>query len=121
MLFSETEMREDLRKVRFRKYIYFLGGLGIVGLSIALVVIFFTRRDWPALLLAAVGAFWSVVLFYQSYRTRELEGLVKSRLEKRLGAGIPEEPGLPLGDGDGEAGSGIGDDDPPEGGAPGEP
>ena len=120
MPFSEKEMREDLRKVRFRKYIYFLGGLGILGLSITLVVIFFARRDWPALLLAAVGAFWSVVLFYQAYRTRELEGLVKSRLEERLGACVTEAP-LATDDGDGEAGKGIGDDDPPERGAPGEP
>lgn len=120
MPFSEKEMREDLRKVRFRKYIYFLGGLGILGLSIALVVIFFAKRDWPALLLAAVGAFWSVVLFYQACRTRGLGGLLKSRLEEYLGAEPPEAPLAPA-EGDGEAGMGIGDDEPPRGGAPGEP
>lgn len=82
MPFSEKEMLEDLRGVRIRKYVYFLGGLGILGLSVALVVVFISRRDLPALLLAGVGAFWCGVLLHQARRARSLEGLIGARLAK---------------------------------------
>ena len=125
MPFSEKEMLEDLHKVRIRKYVYFLGGLGILGLTVALVVLFFARRDWPALLLAGVGAFWSVVLLYQARRTRELEALIKTRLAERPG-------GPAAGDRSKSPPGGLepGGEEPvppgseevtPEGGAPGEP
>ncbi len=124
MPFSEKEMLEDLHKVRIRKYVYFLGGLGILGLSVALVVLFFARHDWPALLLAAVGAFWSVILVYHAYRTHQLDGLIS----ERLGELRSEPPG----DGDEDvsglieqpepaAGPDPGYEGTPEGGAPGEP
>jgi hypothetical protein len=115
MPFSEKEMLEDLHKVRVRKYVYFLGGLGILGLSVALVVLFFVKHDWPALLLAAVGAFWSVMLLYNAHRTRRLDGLISARLEGRSeGATAMAESGdraeeRPEGDGG------------PPGGVPGEP
>jgi hypothetical protein len=118
---SESEMREDVRKVRIRKHIYFLGGLGILGLGVALVVIFFIRREWPALLLAGVGAFWSVTLFYQAFRTRGLERLIRVSLEEHPGAVVPPELEGALEGVDAEAGSESRGDVPAEGGVPGEP
>lgn len=81
MPFSDKEMREDLHKVRIRKYMYLGGGLGILGLGIALLVICIARSDWPALILAAVGFFWSAMLLYHGVRTRELEVLIKGRMD----------------------------------------
>jgi hypothetical protein len=93
MPFSEKEMREDLRQVRIRKVIYLLGGLGILGLSVALAVIFFVNRDWPAIILAAVGAFWCVVLAQQAWRTRRLESLIREHRENApVEGGAQDEP-----------------------------
>ncbi len=88
MPFSEKEMREDLHKVRIRKYMYLGGGLGILGLGIALLVICITKSDWPALVLALVGFFWSAMLLYHSVRTRELEVSIEGRMD----GGAPDEP-----------------------------
>jgi len=90
MALTEKEMREDLRKVRIRKYLYLGGGLGILGLGLALFVIFIVNRDLPALILAAIGLFWSIMLLYHYMRTRDLEGRIRSKSE---GAGSEGESG----------------------------
>ena len=123
MTFTESEMREDLSKVRIRKYVLLGGGLGILGLAVALVVAFFVRRDWPALLLAGVGFFWSAVLFRQYYLTRRLEGAIESR----MAAGSDEAPGVSPGEIEGgaaatpDAPDPTGGDASEDGGAQGEP
>jgi hypothetical protein len=125
MPFSEKEILEDLHKVRVRKYVYILGGLGILGLSVVLVVLFFAKRDWPALLLAGVGIFWSVILFYHAHRTRQLEGLITTRLEGRRGEAAADDIREDAAGADdsvtGEPGRDAGGAAAPEGGAPGEP
>ncbi len=129
MPFSEKEMREDLHKVRIRQYILFFGGLGILGLSIALFVLFLVRRDLPALILALIGFFWTAVLLQQAERTRRLRAAISSLLEVEGGApggGRPagpgeagteagEQPGEPAGQPTGRPGGGV------EGGVPREP
>ncbi len=88
MPFSEKEMREDLRQVRIRKYVYLGGGIGIMGLGVALLVIFIAKSDWPALVLALVGFFWSAMLLYHGARTRKLEVSIMGRMD----GGAPGEP-----------------------------
>jgi hypothetical protein len=81
MAFTEKEMREDLHKVRIRKYLYLGGGLLILALGLALFVISITKRDWAALVLAVIGFFWSIMLFYHYMRTRDLEAFIRRRSE----------------------------------------
>jgi hypothetical protein len=88
MPFSEKEMREDLRQVRIREYMYLGGGIGIMGLAVALIVVYLTKSDWPALVLAAVGFFWSAMLLYHGVRTRRLEVSIRGRID----GGAPGEP-----------------------------
>jgi hypothetical protein len=82
MEFIEKEMREDLHKVRIRKYLYLGGGLLILALGVALFVLFVVKKDWPALLLAAIGVFWCIMLFYHFMKTRELEALISQRSQE---------------------------------------
>ncbi len=114
MPFAEKELSEDLRNVRIRKYLCLGGGIGILGLAIALFAMVFVRNDWPALILSAIGLFWSVALFYQYNRTRKLEALLiiamkpqgPSEPEAMSGDDLPEEPGVdrqPVGSGRGGA------------------
>lgn len=101
MPFSEKEMREDLRKVRIRQYTLFFGGLGILGLTIALFVVFLVNRELAALLLAGVGLFWAAVLGQQALRTRRLAGLISARVGgavSREEEGAPDRPGRPGGE-----------------------
>jgi hypothetical protein len=88
MPFSEKEMGEDLRQVRLRKCMYLGGGIGIMGLGVALLVISISKSDWPALVLALVGFFWSAMLLYHGVRTRGLEATIKGRMD----GGAPGEP-----------------------------
>lgn len=81
MAFTEKEMREDLHKVRIRKYLYLGGGLLILALGLALFVTSITKRDWAALVLAVIGFFWSIMLFYHYMRTRDLEAFIRRRSE----------------------------------------
>ena len=91
MSFTEKEMLEDLKKVRVREFLCLGGGIGILGLSIALFSMLFVRHDWPAVILSAIGLFWSVVLLYQSNRARQLERLIKAGMEPAVPPDEPEE------------------------------
>ena len=95
MVFTEKEMREDLRKVRIRKYLYLGGGLLILALGVALFVLFITRMDWAAFALSLIGLFWSIMLYYHFMRTRALEALIRNRVE---GAGDEGESGEAAGE-----------------------
>ncbi len=94
MSFTEKEMLEDLKKVRIREFLCLGGGIGILGLSIALFSMLFVRHDWPAVILSAIGLFWSVVLLYQFNRARQLERLIKAGMEPagEPGPAPPDEP-----------------------------
>jgi hypothetical protein len=118
-VFTDKEMKEDLHKVRIRKYLYLGGGLLILALAVALFVMFITRRDWAAFALSLIGLFWSIMLYYHFMRARGLEALIRNRLE---GAGEEGEPGESAGeapevepDRDGAETDGLG----PEGGRSG--
>jgi hypothetical protein len=81
MLFTEKEMREDLHKVRIRKYLYLGGGLLILALAVVLFILFVSKKDWPAFILSLIGLFWCVMLAYHFKRTRDLEALIRQRLQ----------------------------------------
>lgn len=96
MQFSEKEMLEDLRKVRIRQYTLFFGGLGVLGLTVTLFVIFAVRHDLAALMLAGVGLFWTTVLGYQAFRTSRLSVMISERIDgEGAGGGGAERPGEP--------------------------
>jgi hypothetical protein len=86
MAVSREEMHEDLGKVLMRRNLYYWGGLGMLVLGAVLVIMFFTREEWPALALAAVAVFWGAVLLYHARRTRELARVIESRLEREHGS-----------------------------------
>jgi uncharacterized protein YacL len=82
MLFTEKEMQEDLHKVRIRKYLYLGGGLLILALAVALFVIFIVKKDWAAFTLSLIGFFWCIMLAYHFKRTRDLEALIRRRVQE---------------------------------------
>ncbi len=111
MALSREEMLADLRKARIHKYVYLGASIGLVLLAAALVVAFFVRvpkHDVAAVILAAVGLFFSVLMAHQSVKTGRIEKMIAERLaaaeedvpggaraENGGGEGAPDSPGLP--------------------------
>lgn len=78
--FEETS--EDLRKIKIRLAIYLIGGIGLAVLGIALLITYGVRRELPALMLGAVGIFWSAMLIYQTVKTRPLVRLLQAKMDE---------------------------------------
>ena len=67
----------------------------MAALGVILVVLFFIRDDWPALVLAAVAAFWSVILLYHARKTFQLADLITSYIAPGSGGReLEDEEGL---------------------------
>ena len=106
MAVTREETLTDLRKARVRKFVYFGAGIGLFCLGMALLVMFLLKRpfDWGALVLAIIGSFWGAIMLNQAMRAREIEDLIRARLEDLEEAGTPEAGGSGEADTEAEAG-----------------
>ncbi|MBN2168568.1 MAG: hypothetical protein JW738_04935 [Actinobacteria bacterium] len=78
---SREEALKEINKARKWKafFLVFAAGLFVVGS--ALVVLFVTRNEIPALLLGIVAFIWSAVMINQLLKTNNLIGLINARIE----------------------------------------
>jgi hypothetical protein len=80
---TTLEMRAELKKARFRKFIYFGAGIGLFCLGVALFITFLVRKphDIPAVILAVVAAIFGALMINQAMRSRETEDELTAKLE----------------------------------------
>jgi hypothetical protein len=94
MAVSKEEMLADLRKARIRKFIYFFAGIGLFVLGVALLAAFAVRRrDWGALILGVIGFVWGAIMLNQARHTRDIEEMIRQKLEELEAAGAPQDSG----------------------------
>lgn len=89
---NREETLKEIDKAKKRHILYVILLILVFTAGVALLVIFTTRNELPALLMSIAAWVWCALLIYQIFKTRELVALMNTHIS-RLDDDRPPEDG----------------------------